>query len=753
MPAEAVRDNETPPVTEAPPTRGANPMDEVGFVDYATKHGGDRITQRLNDPVEYQRYVQDPNAFAQEMNQQLRQEYDAQPRPADLEQRRREEQAMRMGVDPETLRNEERMIEAGWERITVRTQVGTSRTVMMPKDEGYKIVYFRDILAKVEASAEESGGMAYQQKLQDIANVVESFLTRPEYAHYRDIGHRMYEEFVARLSFHSVYKAYSQVSQKEGMTRAFENVRLKHLVTLLKTKELQIAFSYLEKHADAYLRALSVSKGEQFLKDAVGEIERERQARLDQIPDQQRSEKDKITHIGLKSQLKFLDEKELDQMWAMRVAERLWEVMGRKAIHDCVVLADPSKIAEAEGNGVKADKKEELRIKKEKFEKGEGKFKAGSYAPSGMYFGRRLLRFKDWAYTNVTEYRPHLELLEGFEFGTKDYISYILKRTEDVYAKRLRDSYYDTGKDLAGRTVESANVKVKGNYKAAEARAGKEAYLYVSKIFGGVKKVVKKVEGEEDKKEPDLEKEATDSIKARRRAAQEKDWERKISDEELREEIEELKQVKIEIDGKFYNLDQLEWPKLLINKDEEEFSDRTDDNKYNDNVANMDWDALADELGAQGEFPMTYWAVFHQMLPEDARSKIMSGGREAFLNTPNTGTLRALKDVFIYQGIDQYKNLLALTVNYAKLMSSDKAKEMGYQKAEPLITEVTLRGLGHEFGFKLEEVEQSIAKVLGTDLFSQIKILRSYYKDRRFLLGFILGLLAEILKQSFSVRG
>ncbi|MBI2021469.1 hypothetical protein HYS93_01130 [Candidatus Daviesbacteria bacterium] len=769
----------------------------------ATLMADPAVASRLNelyerigstDPEVSREAREEYNRFYQSLNSQtrdgLRHDF-LSTAGANEPNRELEELAARRGEDPETVRRQQELVApgGGWEVVKVRTEVGYTRDVLMPKDDREKVKYFRDLLGRIEETKEEQGGLAVRQRANDMQQVIESYLTRPEYDptrrrdeiqrredpdlrredpnRYRNLGERFYEELIARNSFNQIYTAFDQAGGKEQVQNTLTRLRHKHLRTMLTIREVQAALAYLEVHADEYLDAQASGDLDNFRRKAIAQIPEE-------LPDNLREklQREGVTaqqfkeSLRLETRLKYMPKvgdpkdldpndldlegnprpkQKLDEQWAIRLAERLWEVMGRKAVRDRVqyyrvggphageIIDQKTVIGMAERAGMSVAQFVSREINENRI---TTRFKAGTYSLGGMYYARRVLRFNGWAETNINVYRIHTELLEGFDFGTRDYISFMAAQVERLYISKLYLRYLHSGRAdpyLTGR--EEVVAGLQGNKEASMARARAGASVAVSKMFGGLEKIPKK--GKEAQSLADLEQEAD---------------KRHVSLEQVRRE-------KIEIgEGKFYNLDDLEWPKFLRDADEEDSlynqrEDQSDKEKdYSGIVANIDWDMLSEHLNAQGEYPMSYWTIFHLVLPEAARSELSSEGKDKFLNHPTTESLTRLKDVFVYQSADQYKSLGTLLNNFVHHIRSKEHKREFGEKADPLMVETALVNVGRNFNLTSGELNKMLENALGGFLLKELKAGYAAFRPNKFLLQFFLNLIYGIIKSGLAIR-
>lgn len=494
------------------------------------------------------------------------------------------------------------------EKIEVRTALGR-RIVIMPKTDQGKIDRMREVLGRIEATKDADGGEVNRIPFQEITQVINAFREDKDPAK-RDLAQKMYSELDTRTTFHSIYLQYQKAGDVAAIFGTLQQLRADQLEVLFKKVEgVAEAFNIYENQAEEFIRASSNVTRQNELRTRFAQDRR----LIDSLP---------------------LKDETADKVAPVRIAERLWEMTGRRAMHDRLEVKDPAKDA------------------KSQVEKGDVQFIGGSLT-GGNFAERRILRLRDYMRTQVGIYNPQIQLLDGIDLKTNDFITNMVGDIENDQKKKFEDSYrreidqylreggeepeiYQRFQELYNRYFnegfaeynDKGELKLsdksitKGNAQASRDKAIKrlaeiDAYnqtkyilggeLVNDQVVGGLSKVRKRVES---------------------------------SGQEYGEEWEGDWLVKWEEkNGKWAKR------KVLLDAPDPDSAEIQPETAPQF-ITKIRWGEI--DFGALGDNPMLGWSLYSVQMPDAVRPLVMSEKADSFLRKPTYDTLKAMNETLIY---------------------------------------------------------------------------------------------------------
>lgn len=368
-----------------------------------------RLNQLLQNPTEQEKFNRDPERYLAEVetSEEFKREQESMgTRESILEQvlgnLERARSDPRLGHETVRRRGaaglQDREPRPGWQWVEVKSSVGIPRYVEMPiADEG-KRYYVSEVLARIEATPEAEGGFTDRLALEETALAITAIIENPEkYSRDKDLGKELKKIFLARLRLHGVYQQFSKAPTAKDVLQVLAPVTAEELNTLFKEiPEVRKAFMLLEARAEEFL----------------GGSEKDRKDIIEKIANET---------VGEKPDIEYL--RDIDHLWAERIAERLWEITGRRAIRDRLIPSELEK-----------DKNPEEALNYAYNRQGEVIFLSGG-ATAGRFYLRRALQFKRYARQTSGLYRPFFQLLDGWDLGAKDVFTRLVETTYETKRK------------------------------------------------------------------------------------------------------------------------------------------------------------------------------------------------------------------------------------------------------------------------------------------------------------------------------
>ncbi|MCL5410186.1 MAG: hypothetical protein M1607_05040 [Patescibacteria group bacterium] len=292
-------------------------------------------------------------------------------------------------------RGDEGTMPPGMERLVVETQLGP-RIIMVPSEAQDKINMLRSVLAKVEQTRTAGGGPGLQQEFERIGLMI-SGLYSPDYiARHsdkedpnRDIGRKLYEEYIARFTFHQSFLEYETALDVKTIQTAFGRLNSEYLDTLFQLPGFIKALNLYEQHAEEYIQTGGTAKNavrariQYELADAFG------------------------GHHEKEDRKAWASDHATDYAWIQNLAERFWRLSGRMSSHDKAVYNE----------------------KKNKYEF-TGDMSGGDWTM------RRILKFNDFLLTQAESNRPIIRLMKGINLGAVDWLTDLAGSSEFGYDKK-----------------------------------------------------------------------------------------------------------------------------------------------------------------------------------------------------------------------------------------------------------------------------------------------------------------------------
>lgn len=291
------------------------------------------------------------------------------------------------------------------ETITAKAEGGEVNYEWPKSDEG-KINRMRDILALVEKNPEQNGGASLRLYVEELELVINALISErnPDNSRreeWNKIGIEMMREYRARMIFHNQYLQFSVAGDGDKVSDALRPMLAGYLNLFFKEMpEVWEAFKLYETKAPELLSAQGWQVDE-IKKRILGEL--------------QKGKKGKYP---------------VDFEAAQRIAERLWQITARKAIHNCLV---------------DKNSREPVTDEKKKRESNyEVAFVSDDPGGSGQLTLLRLLKFQDWLCTKKKDFNisaPQINLLDDVKLGGQDFFSFFAGKIEDYYEKILYEKY------------------------------------------------------------------------------------------------------------------------------------------------------------------------------------------------------------------------------------------------------------------------------------------------------------------------
>ncbi len=304
------------------------------------------------------------------------------------------------------------------EIVKVESYAGQFARVLVPASGAEKIKYVRDALKKLESTDKPDGGEAYKKTVQRAGLMIE-VLQEPDYTQnhieYKEdgekddnfeIGKRLSEEFIARLTLHQVYLAFETAPDIKTVGETLLNLRTEHFNALFHIPEVAMAFRLYE----IYGREFVLAKG-----SAVADVRQEIQRAM------------LAQGFGTKAD---------DNGWAQKIAERFWVATGRAATRDELEVKDP----------FSDDEEKQLK---------EGNTRFKGLAAGGPFMLRRLLRFDKWLNYATQAIYPQIELMDGVDLDAGDFFGKrLLSNLEIQYRTELINQNKREGEGIDPTTGE-----------------------------------------------------------------------------------------------------------------------------------------------------------------------------------------------------------------------------------------------------------------------------------------------------------
>lgn len=318
----------------------------------------------------------------------------------------------------------------------------------------------RQIMVNIESTRAPDGGDVNKESLMELSWVINHLRKKVKISQDMDkrtketitqnalMVERMYQELTSRLNLHGLFLQFSKSNDADSVNALLSQISKDEINLFLPGRykdgsksDLLIwqAFQLYEQNADAFLKArgTDVDKVRNQIKDAI-------------LPQNGQS----LTDVDRKS--------------AQIMAEKLWSLLGRRAIKD--KLVDKEYRTEA----TEVDKKDEKKVLE--FE-GE--------AAQGNFVLRRILSVEDWLISQGEIARPYLKLFRNVDLGTSDFLSGLPGQIESFWANKLYERYRAEGNDdISARILADENAEK------------------IASVLTGIKKIPKEREDKDGKKVP-----------------------------------------------------------------------------------------------------------------------------------------------------------------------------------------------------------------------------------------------------------
>lgn len=561
------------------------------------------------------------------------------------------------------------------EIIMVTTEYG-DREVIWPKEDEAKIERMRHILNGVESESYPDGGDTWKYQLTELALVISSLLRSGQKEIMREsdpqrnaellmvheprriLGEIMHKEFIARLYLHQGFLQYDKAGKTETIFQVHSLFFADHLnfffrdsgsrdkKVMVKRIKIWEAMKYYEQHTNDYLDI----RGEYNLKKF-------RQKVRDEIT------KDEPTLS------------EQDIVSSQMLAERLWQITTRRVVKDNLV-------------------KQYTNISPSKNDLDKGSVEFRSDAGGGNWAARKIMRFKEYTYTQIDAQRVIPKLLDGVDIGTEDFFKGYPGIIQGFYKKELYFRYKGEGLD-----------------EDEARRLAEEGSITITKVITGL-----------------------EQVKINEKDVWEEEYARDTSDEPVL------------VDGKkqylgYYNIEGFKWSleDLAIEQQQqiEQLLGRRPEHLV--------------DFSLMGTNPMVSWSYRKIFKPDEVIEPFM-GKVKAFLRTPSAENLIALADIFIYQTDRQWETKSRLVSNFVDYIRSKEAKNFGYIKPDRMMIDAVINNTARELGLNSEEVEKIAKEKLGKSIIANIGLGLSYFKADRFFFMFIFEIIKGIVQQALNIK-
>lgn len=365
--------------------------------------------------------------FLQEADSETRARYEQHPELLNELLRQRAIDVARVRVPIERVQPREvqppRESRPGFISIPIETSYGGTRWVEISENDNEKVQWMRGILNSVEATKAPDGGDVNRVSLETAALVISYFRRHPE-LQKTDLANEMYRELVARLVLHGAFLQFEKAGDADAVSGVVSNLLTDHLnFFFCDSSNLGLAvwgaFKYYEQHSREYLNATLMGPRINLFNRGVRE--------------------------SLAVDSRNIALSEADKISSQTIGEKLWQLTGRRAILDELVVGD-NRLGPIATEDQKKDPELGLDFRGEN--------------SNGNWVLRRVLRFKDWLSTQKKSLRPQIQLLDGVDLQNMDYFSRLPSQLEDYYTNLLIQKYQVESKENKSKAKTNAKIIV-----------------------------------------------------------------------------------------------------------------------------------------------------------------------------------------------------------------------------------------------------------------------------------------------------
>lgn len=526
-----------------------------------------------------------------------------------------------------------------FELVTIQTELG-DRDHKVPKMIEHKVRDVRKALALMEQSVEGEGTAGIQQASK-IAQTIIAGIQDPRYRDRNpilklgtnerdmeaeqireDLHTRLYKEYAARSYLNQAYVAYEKAEVIEGVKGAVSAMRYEWMNTLFRdVPELKYLLQFYVKNGVDFTEKGDSQKKNAFRERALAyasNAEKAEKMRSDATAKLYGNEEDRAKlYDGKQVDSKVLEYKADDLIWAQNLAERMWQMTGRRASQDPTV----------------GDWSENL-------------VDFGDDPQGGNLAIRKVLAWKRWLLTRKESERPHLELTEGIDLDENDFVTQIANKVLD----QRRDEIVKAIEKLNPAAVEA----IKAGFKTEKDRASNE-----------------KIIAEAETKYSELFAAMALNDKYKHLVKRDQETQKYVGDTSAVEDVTyEGQQIETDHIGK-------KGPYKIKNANGEivETKNYVFDSSIKAKSVNfeeVDWDNF--DFRIFGTNPMAYWAYRNIENPDKARDALIKGD-ETFLRHPNPATLKTAASAMDYLSAKRWAMKVTLANRYFEFLQTDKAEE------------------------------------------------------------------------------
>jgi len=621
-------------------------------------------------------------------------------------------------IDPKT----GKLIEM--ETVLIETELG-EREIKIPKSIEQKVKLVRQALALSERNVEGEGTAGVQQAAK-IAQTIIAATQDPRYKQrnhiYKegaphdptnkeniddvkekkrdDLLNRLYNEYAARTYLNQTYQAYEKADDAAKVSGALSGMRFEWMNTLFRdVPELKFLLQYYVDHGTEFSEKKDPITG----KDNKKEFQEKARA---YATEKERGEKmrKQYSEIVLGGDVPPEDISKFeakDMEWAQNLAERVWQMLGRRGSQDRV-------------SGFFED---------------EGSKEWGDDPQGGNLVLRKVLRWKDWVIYQKGALRPHIELMDGIDLDQNDFVTQIAGQI-----------------DSSPKNKENIKKQNKKIIEAFRAKKWMDVEVVISKMKPEDRNDEAKIIEAVEKTHPHILEELFKDDKYKSLVIENEEEDPNDKKKKIKKYQANTLVRDVVIAGAQGRV------KAIRNGKEEMITVDASVKAQSVNFEEVDWDEF--DFRIFGTNPMAYWSYRNIQQPDAARDALIKGS-ETFLRMPNDQTIKAAADSLSYLSAKQWDQKTNIVVRYLEFLQSDGAREAFQDKIpnnedrERILHESTI-ALLDSLKLGLPEYEEIREKVIGKQPWAELELALSYLRPRRSTFNAMNGLFEEIGKAVYK---